>query len=1174
MVLVIVFALLAGGALWMAERGGAPSILQTAATPILLPLILNQDGTPEVTSTPDGNATPTDTPQATSTATATPTRTPLPTSTPYPTVDLVKEPVREGPRPDERPDLTVVNVSAEPQYPRTGENVEAEIVIRSHNSAAVPNVLVAVYADGEPLDQSRVDLLPGEETVLSFPWNAGEPGIHTLTAVVDPGHELTERDLSDNTYTADVAVSAGAQDAEMTVTGLNLDQSASQAEAEGQPSVLHVTVKNNGAAAVDAPVVVSFGSISVTLPTGSLAPGATTTLDVPVAVPPEIGEFSALVNPRYRNRETNSGDNFKVIDLRPDVDLLIDDLTVEGSLVETEMPRQVTVSFRVVNAGSQAVANSFRVKIFPGDLKPGSDDVVFDLADYIVTVDGLGAGASAYAARTVNLPAGVDTFTARIEADIDKSVAESNETNNVATAPYSNPTPNVGRWINLGPRRITDSNRHGYPWNDAVGRLSTMAIDPQDTNRIYVGALNSGVWRTTNGGSTWQPIADSLPTLTIAALALDPIDHNRLYMVSARNGVFRSDDGGTSWSHISTADLDAIVHGGKLLVSADNPNRLLVVTKAGIRRSVDGGSNWQLVLSGGSATGLVNDPTAPNRYYAAIYHETDANVAGIYRSENGGATWNKLQGCTGASFPTNAAKAKITLSMTGAKLFAGFKESDRFRFFRTIGGACAVGGSSWPRWEQGWQNTDNPGVLWSGMWSDPTNASFIYLGGTDFWRSTDGGTTFTRSSGYGTPKDSAHADHHGFGILPGTATIFTLNDGGIYRSDKRGELGSWVFIGDGLRTVEIYDLAVAPTSPDLAIIGTQDNGTIKYDGSSAVWKMIAGGDGATVDIDPTDEQILYGMNQYANSIKRSNNGGSSMPGIGGGMPEGAICFNLHFQVHPGTPSTVLASCSYDCAGGACQGGLWRTTNPGVTNFSVLFTPPSGGVNRSAVDRTVNLYYAGSSNGRLYAGPNGANWSEVFANPSGASGVTDIDIDLDDPRTVYVSFARTGTGRIFRLRRTSAAPTSMTFVDITSDLPAGLRVNTLAVDRLSLAPGFTLFAGTPKGVYRGRSTDGGATWHWSKYDDGMPAVVDVRDLEVNPTTGVLRVATYGRSVYEVLTDHPIGSVLAAQGKLTFLRVHDVGTGYGPPSDFINVEVVIKLDSDSREILRLPAAYGRQ
>ncbi len=1174
MAAVMVLVILAGAGFWQTApkelADNAPSSFRALATRIMLPLIQEQRGTPEVTAIP----TSTRTPSPTLTPTPTQTSTPLPTSTPYPTVDLNKEPEGEGPRPDARPDLTVVNVSTNPLYPSADEKVDAAVTIRSNNSAAVPNVLVAVYADGKPLDQTRVDLLPGQQTVVRFPWTAGAAGVHTLTGVVDPNRELTENDLSDNSYTDDVAVSAGAQKAELAVTGLNLDQVTSQAQqADGQPTMLHVQVKNNGSAAADAPLIVYEGPISVTLSTGSLAPGASTTIDVPVSVSPEVGQFSALVNPRYRSLEPNAGDNFKQVDLRPDVDLLIDDLTVEGSLVEAEMPRQVTVSFRVVNIGSQGIAGSFRVKIFPGDVTgpvgPLANNAVSDLTDTILTVNGLGAGASYYAARTVNLPAGVNTFTARVEADIDNAVAESNESNNVATALYSNPTPNVGRWINIGPRRITDSNRHGYPWNDAGGRLSAIAIDPQDTNRMYVGALNSGVWRTLDGGNTWQPIADSLPTLSIAALALDPINHNRLYMVSAHNGVFRSDDGGTSWSQISTTDLNAIVHGGILLVSAENPNRLLVVTSAGIQRSIDGGLHWQLVLSGGTATGLVNDPTTPNRYYAAIYHETDANIAGIYRSDNGGVTWNKLQSCAGAAFPTNTAKAKITLAMTGAKLFAGFKESDSFRFFRTVGGGCSIGAITWPRWEQGWQNTDKPGVFWSGMWSDPTDPNFIYLGGTDFWRSIDGGTTFTPSSSYGTPNGSAHADHHGFTVLPGKATtIFTLNDGGIYRSTNRGAPGSWAFIGDGLRNVEIYDLAVSPTDPNLAIIGTQDNGTIKYDGTSSVWKMIAGGDGATVDIDPTNAKILYGMNQYANSIKRSTDGGATMPGIGGGMPDGAICFNLHFQVDPRTPSTVLASCSYDCSGGACQGGLWRTTNPGVTDFSVLYTPPSGAINRSAVDRTANLYYAGSNDGKLYAGPNGANWRQVFANPSGANGVTDIDIDPDDPNTVYISFARTGVGRIYRLRRTSAAPTSMTFVDITSDLPMDLRVNTLAVDRLSLAPGFTIFAGTPKGVYRGRSTDGGTTWHWTKYDDGMPAVVDVRDLEVNPATGVLRAATFGRSVYEVLTDSPIGSVLAAQGKLTFLRVHDVGTGYGPPSDFLDVEVVIKLDNDSRK------SYGFQ
>jgi hypothetical protein len=100
------------------------------------------------------------------------------------------------------------------------------------------------------------------------------------------------------------------------------------------------------------------------------------------------------------------------------------------------------------------------------------------------------------------------------------------------------------------------------------------------------------------------------------------------------------------------------------------------------------------------------------------------------------------------------------------------------------------------------------------------------------------------------------------------------------------------------------------------------------------------------------------------------------------------------------------------------------------------------------------------------------------------------------------------------------------------------------------------------VYRGRSIDGGKTWFWVAYANGLPPA-DVRDLEVHPGTGVMRAATYGRSAYEVHTDAPIGSLLAAQGKLTFLRVHDVGTGFGPPIDSIDGEVVARLDSDPRK-----------
>ena len=1124
---------------WMGRQAPAATL-----TPVYLPFV--QDAS---------------TPGPTSTSTA--TSTPMPTSTPYPTVAIGVPGEREGQRPDERPDLSVAVIIVDPSYPTAGEPVLVEVVIANAASAAVPNTLVTLAVDGEPLATQRVDLLPVADTSLRFTWAAGDAGVHTLIAVVDPNQELVERNLADNSLAQDVAVAPPAQGADLTVTGLELDLAplAASVEAIG-PARLRAQVQNNGSSPVEVPVVFTAGTtVLATILAGPLAPGAVTAVEIPVAVAPDSTQFAVEVNPRFRGQESNPADNVKSVDLRPDVDLQIDSLSVAGALVESGLPRQVTVSFRILNVGRDPITQSFRTRIFPGDTQPDpNDDVSFNLAEYILTSEGLPAGASIYAARTVVLPTGVDQFEASVEVDIDNNVDEASENNNVATALYSNPAPNVGRWISIGPRRMTDSGRHGYPWPDSTGRLSAIAIVPNDPNTIYVGAKSSGVWKTTNGGATWRSLTDSLPTLSVAALALDPANANRVFMVSGNDGVFRSSDGGTSWSQISTTNLNAIVHGGKLLISPANSNLLFVVTSAGVQRSTDGGVTWTLVLGGGSATGLVMDPANSSRLYAALYHETSNATAGIYLSTNSGASWSKLQGCPGAGLPAATAKVRITLAMSGNKLFTGYRSSSQFRLFRTLNQTCTVpvpGGTQVePQWEQGWQTSTDHGVLWSGLYADPTNTQFLYMGGTDFWRSTDGGTTFTRSSGYNTANGSAHADHHAFAVDPANAAIiYSLNDGGIYRSTNRGQPGSWVFIGEGLLNGEFYDHAVSYTEPDLVIGGTQDNGTLIYDGSSTVWKMIAGGDGATVDIDPSDAQVLLAMNQYADSIKRSTNGGASMQGIAAGLPTGAVCFNLHFQVHPTTPTTVLASCSHTCTSSGCQGGLWRTTNPG-SPWSVIFSLSSGRVTRSAVDGSVNLYYAGTSNGRLFAGPNGANWQEVFVSPAGAAAVVDIDVDLNDPQRIFLALSRTGNGRIFLLRRASAQPTSMTALDITSDLPTSLRVNSLAVDRMQT---FVIFAGTDKGVYRGRSSDNGATWHWTPYTNGMPAVTDIRDLEVHPTTGVLRAATHGRGVYEVNTDDPIGSLLAAEGKLTFLRVHDVGTAYGPPSDRIDGEIIIQLDS---------------
>ena len=115
------------------------------------------------------------------------------------------------------------------------------------------------------------------------------------------------------------------------------------------------------------------------------------------------------------------------------------------------------------------------------------------------------------------------------------------------------------------------------------------------------------------------------------------------------------------------------------------------------------------------------------------------------------------------------------------------------------------------------------------------------------------------------------------------------------------------------------------------------------------------------------------------------------------------------------------------------------------------------------------------------------------------------------------------------------------------------MNSLAVDPTA---SFTVYAATNRGVYRDASRNNGASWSWSSYNKGLPLAI-VNDLEVHQTSGIMRAATYGRSAYEVYTDDPLGSLVETVGHITFLRAHEVGSGYGKPPNFLDCEIIVLL-----------------
>jgi hypothetical protein len=675
----------------------------------------------------------------------------------------------------------------------------------------------------------------------------------------------------------------------------------------------------------------------------------------------------------------------------------------------------------------------------------------------------------------------------------------------------------VGEWVEIGPTRIGAAS---------TGVLFSIAFDAGESSVIFVASPFCGLWRTEDAGVSWLPVTDSLLSglgvgIANHAVATDPSTPGRVYVI--QGGIlYRSDDRGNTRSQASQYGVGAGVVPAvtDLIVDPFQPQVLHARMGSSCWRSNDRGYSWFLTKSG-AATSLVLDPTQQDVLYVGIPGE------GVYRTLDGGESgdsgWTNL---TPTLSMMNVYDVKVALTCADPQtIYARFQKHLQADVYRSVDGGTS------------WDLQSSPSIYTAWIAGDDANAATVFIAGVDFYRSDDGGVNWAI-------KPGAHVDHHKIVADPSNpSTIYTACDGGIYRSPDRAE--SWEFIGEGISNTLFYDLALAATEPETTIGGTQDNGTALYDGSSTAWKEILGGDGATVAIDPTDASVMYAMNQAPSSIARSTDGGASFHAIADGLPTGAVCFNFHFQVHPTHTNILLGSC----------GSLWSTQQPGAQPWSELFTPPDApndAVIRSAIDPSFDIYYAATARGKLYAATSGADWQLVFTHPSGW-GFSDLVVDPDDTATIYAALRLFGEGRVYRLRRLAPPPEPLEALDVSGDLPAWLNPQTLAVDAMNP---FTIYAGTGEGAYVARIDPDLDPVSWSSYSIGMPNA-DVRALRVHPTTGVMRAATFGRSAYEVNTGPPIGSLLETVGCISFLRAHDVGTGYGRAPNFLDCEVIVLL-----------------
>ena len=701
--------------------------------------------------------------------------------------------------------------------------------------------------------------------------------------------------------------------------------------------------------------------------------------------------------------------------------------------------------------------------------------------------------------------------------------------NNAALSLTSGPT-----WVPRGPNKIQ-------------GRVTSIAVDPRDDDVAYIGAAEGGVFRTGDRGASWTPLFDSMSSLSIGAVALDPEEPDTVFVGTGEvnpgggsvayggTGLYRSQDNGETWTLLGLEQSGSI---GRIVVHPSNSNIIHVAVMGelweagpdrGIYRTVDGGQTWERTLFVNDTTGcvdIIQRPDDPNVLFAAMWQRIRAPAAfdyggpacGVYKSEDGGETWN----LTGNGLPAssnNLGRIGLAVSQSNPDVMCAIY-ADRTGFFDGVY-RTTDGGDNWNRTNDGQlANVYSSFGWWFGnIRIHPENEDEIFVIGLNVFRSDNGGGSYFQVGA------NMHVDHHEFAFGSGTdPIIYAGNDGGVYTS-----VNGLTFLrtpGD-LPITQGYRVAVSELNEDALWVGTQDNGTNNDLDGDGQFEFVFGGDGFQPVPHLTDTNRQWAQFQFGNVFFIENN--SALNATGGLF--GRVNWNAPHAQDPNDPerryfgtdrvfqnigNTSWTSISPDLTGGVQQGNQGQVNG---TLTTITVSPASS-----------DVIWAGSDDGSVRVTQNrGGLWTDVSTGSIlPARWVTSITADPDSPGTALVTFSGFRWNEdVAHIYRTTNFGQDWTAMD--GDLP-DIPVNDLFIDPLN---NNVYFVATDAGVYR--SIDAGATWRL--FGIGLPNVV-VTDFAFQQSTRELVAGTYGRSIFSVAIDDD-GVILGDVNQDGIVSLLDVG-----------------------------------
>ncbi len=690
------------------------------------------------------------------------------------------------------------------------------------------------------------------------------------------------------------------------------------------------------------------------------------------------------------------------------------------------------------------------------------------------------------------------------------------------------------------------------------GRVADVAVHPTDKTIWYVGAAAGGVWKTTNAGISFTPVFDAEGSFSIGTVTIDHRNPNVVWVGTGENnvqrvvaygdGIYKSADGGKSWTNMGLKESE---HISRILVDPRNSDIVYVAAQGplwrkggdrGVYKTTDGGKTWTRILSVDDWTGANDvqmDPRNPDVLVATTWQRNRrvfAFIAGgpgsaVYRSVDGGRTWNKSQ----SGFPSEEL-GRIGLSWSLADpnlVYAVADAADgKGGFFRS-----RDAGASWERMS-GYQSGGN---YYNEIFADPKHPDRVYAVDVNLQVTEDGGRTFHRVG-----EVFKHVDNHSVWIDPdATDHLIVGCDGGVYETYDRGR--TWRFMAN-LPITQYYRVATDESKPFYRVYGgAQDNFSVGGPSRTrtnngirnADWFITSGGDGFGSVVDPVDPNTVYAESQFGGLSRFNLKTGESV-GIqpfdetNGEALRWGWDTPLFISPHSHTRVYFAANRLYRSDD---RGDSWRAISPDLTRQidrnRLRVMDRVWGVD--AVEKNVSttlfgtiitiaespvkegVLFAGTDDGRLSISEDaGAHWrsTDRFPGVPDTSVVQRVLPSVHDANTVYAVFQNHQSGD-FKPYVLKSTDLGRTWTSITGDLPARGSSWTIAEDHVDRN---LLFVGTEFGLFFTR--DGGKRWVQLK--GGLPTI-QVRDLAIQRRENDLVVATFGRGFYILDNYAPLRSI---------------------------------------------------